>query len=336
MKLYPWQKALWGKLTATRERLSHALLLQGREGVGKFDFAALLAQSLLCENTAADQLACGNCQSCVWFAQGNHPDFRLVEPEEGDANTEDEGAAPRTTRKTQIAVDQVRELTEFLGLSSHRSGLRIVLLHPAEALNQASANALLKMLEEPPSGVLFMLVSHQPQRLLATIRSRCSKVDMPIPPRHDAVAWLDAQGIRNAAARLAYAGGAPLLATFPEEEASKQKTELQVLLCQGARIDPLAAGALCARSGMAAAVDMLQKWTYDLLSLRLAQQARYHEEPSKSLQDLAKAVDLAKLLDFQRKLDQARRHAQHPLNAELQLEGLMFQYMQLFSTTSGL
>lgn len=336
MKLYPWHKALWTRLAAARERLPHALLLQGRAGVGKLDFATLLSQSLLCQRPTPDLIACGSCQSCTWFEQGNHPDFRLLEPEDGDANLEEDGVIAKTVRKSQIAVDQVRQLGEFLGLSSHRSGLRIVLMHPAEALNQSSANALLKMLEEPPAGVLFVLVSHQPQRLLATIRSRCSKVDMPMPSRLDAVAWLNDQGVGNAALRLAYAGGAPLLATLQDEDDAKRKIELRSLLCRGGRIDPLAAVALCARSGVAGAIDMLQKWTYDLLAMRLAQYARYHEDCSKCLQDLAKTVDLAKLLDFQRKLDQARRHAEHPLNAELQLEGLIFQYMQMFVMTPQL
>jgi len=330
MKLYPWHQALFSRLMASRQRMPHALLLQGRAGIGKLDFATLLAQSLLCEQSAPGQLACGSCQSCGWFAQANHPDFRLLQPEEGDSGAEEEGAASKTAKKTQIAVDQVRELAEFLGLSSHRSGLHIVLLHPAEALNQASANALLKMLEEPPPSVLFLLVSHQPQRLLPTIRSRCSKLDMPLPPRQEAEAWLTAQGVGNAAMRLASTGGAPLLALQLDDEAARRQAELQRLLGQGGRMDPFAAGALCVRAGVAEAVDMLQKWVYDLFSQQLTGRNRYQAEPSNSLLQLAASTDTARLLDFQRKLDEARRLAQHPLNAELQLEGLMLQYTQLF------
>lgn len=333
MELYPWHLALWGKLGAMRQRMPHALLLQGRTGIGKLDFATLLAQSLLCEQPASDYHACGTCQSCSWFAQGNHPDFRLLQPEGDDVDAE-EGAAAKTVRKTQIAVDQVRELAEFIGLSSHRSGSRIVLLHPAEALNQASANALLKMLEEPPPGVLFLLVSHQSQRLLPTIRSRCGKLDMPLPSRQEAVAWLNTQGVNNATECLAYTGGSPLQALQLDTEDFRRYTELHALLGLGSRMDPFAAAALCLRTGLVEAVDMLQKWAYDLLLWRVSRQVRYREQPSKSLQDLANAVDLSKLLDYQRRLDEARRFAMHPLNAELQVEALMFQYTQLFTTAS--
>lgn len=337
MELYPWQFDLWQKVADIRPRMPHALLLQGRRGLGKLDFAMRLTQSLLCEQPLPDHAACGVCRSCNWFQQNNHPDFRLLEPEDVDNAADEESAATaKTSKKSQIAVDQVRELGDFLGLSSHRSGLRIILLHPAEALNQASANALLKMLEEPPSGVLFLLVTHQPQRLLPTIRSRCNVIDMPSPTRSVAETWLAAQGVKHAPQRLAYAGGAPLPAMQEEAGADKRLAELHAMLNRGAQMDPFAVAALCVRDGVAEVVNVLQKWVYDLLSVHLAGQLRYHVLQAESLQGLAKGVDLNKLLDFQRTLDEARRHAQHPLNADLQLESLLIQYTQVFSTTSRL
>lgn len=334
-ELYPWQSALWQKLADMRPRMPHAFLLQGRRGIGKLDFAMRLTQSLLCEQPLPDHAACGLCNSCNWFLQNNHPDFRLLEPEDVDHAADDESAAPaKSSKKSQIAVDQVRELGEFLGLSPHRAGLRIILLHPAETLNAASANALLKMLEEPPSGVLFLLVTHQPQRLLPTIRSRCNVIDMPSPSRSVAEAWLAARGVKHAPQRLAYAGGAPLPAMQEEDGAAKRLAELHAMLNQGAQMDPFAAAALCVRDGVAEVVNVLQKWVYDLLSVHLAGQLRYHLLQVESLQGLSKRVNLTKLLDFQRSLGEARRHAQHPLNADLQLESLLIQYTQVFSTTS--
>lgn len=318
-----------------RSRMPHALLLQGHRGIGKLHFAVRLSQSLLCEQPLPGHAACGVCQSCNWFQQDNHPDFRLLEPEDVESTADEESSAPaKTSKKSQIAVDQVRELGDFLGLSSHRSGLRIILMHPAEALNLASANALLKMLEEPPPAVLFLLVTHQPQRLLPTIRSRCNVIDMPLPARSMAETWLAAQGVQQASQRLAYAGGAPLTAVQEEAGADKRLAELHAMLNHGAQMDPFAAAALCVRDGVAEVVSVMQKWVYDLLSLHLAGQLRYHGLQAESLQGLAKRVDLAKLLDFQRTLDEARRHAQHPLNADLQLESLLIQYTQVFSTTS--
>jgi DNA polymerase-3 subunit delta' len=334
MKYYPWQMALSRKLGHMRSRLPHSLLLQGRGGIGKLDFAMAYAQSLLCEQPQADCVACGACQSCNWFSQNNHPDFRLLEPEEESVSDGSAAAPSKASKKLQISVDQVRELADFLTLSSHRAGLRIILLHPAEALNPSSANALLKMLEEPPPGVLFLLVTHQPQRLLPTIRSRCSKLAMPIPSHAEAEQWLQRQGVGNAAERLAYCGGAPLQALAMEDGSAKQQKELHALLEQGLGMDPYAATALCMRESLLQAVEMLQKWIYDLLSLRLTGTARYHPLLAAPLQALAERVDLPQLLDFQRVLNEARRLAQHPLNMELQTESLMFQYTQIFSKTS--
>ena len=337
MELYPLQLELWQKVNGMRARIPHALLLQGRRGIGKLDFAMRLTQSLLCEQPLSDHAPCGHCQSCNWFQQNNHPDFRLLEPDDVESSADEESSGPsKATKKTQIAVDQIRELGDFLGLSSHRSGLRIILLHPAEALNLASANALLKMLEEPPGDVLFLLVTHQPQRLLPTIRSRCNVIDMTAPARGAAEAWLTAQGVGSAGARLAYVGGAPLMALNDESGADKRLAELHAMLGRGAQMDPFAAAALCAREGVGETVSVLQKWVYDLLSVRLAGPLRYHVLQTESLQGLTKRVDLAKLLDYQRVLDVARKHAQHPLNADLQLESLLIQYTQVFTTNSRL
>jgi DNA polymerase III subunit delta' len=334
-ELYPWQSDLWQKLVGMRSRMPHALLLQGRRGTGKLNFAYCLTQSLLCEQVLSGHVACGVCQSCNWLLQNNHPDFRMLEPADAENGADDEPAtAAKGTKKSQIAVDQVRELGEFVGLSSHRAGLRIILLHPAETLNTASANALLKMLEEPPAGVLFLLVTHQPQRLLPTIRSRCNVIPMPTPRPPVAEAWLAKEGVADARARLAYAGGAPLLAMQTESGADLRLAELHALLHQGAHMDPFAATALCARDGVAAVVQVLQKWIYDVLSIHLTGQLRYHVAQLEPLQGLAKRVDLNRLLDFQRVLETACRHAQHPLNADLQLESLLIQYTQAFLATS--
>ncbi len=331
--IYPWQYDLWQRLREIRSRLPHALLLQGQPGIGKLKFANTLAQSLLCQQP--DHAPCGSCQSCNWFLQNSHPDFRLLEPLDADSGAEEDATAPaKSGKKSQIGVDQVRELGDFLGLSSHRAGLRIVLLHPAETLNTASANALLKMLEEPPSGVLFLLVTHQAQRLLPTVRSRCNHIDMPLPARKAAEAWLAEQGIKQASQRLAYAGGAPLLALADDAMSAARLGELHAYLLLGAKMDPFAATALCVKDGVAEVLNRLQKWVYDVLSVLLTGQLRYHNELLQPLQGLVKQVDLNKLLDLQRSLNDARRLAQHPLNADLQLESLLIQYTQAFSTRS--
>ena len=331
LSIYPWQHAVWTRLTESRDRLPHALLLRGRKGIGKFEFAGALANSLLCTSPTSNGYACGQCASCGWFAQGNHPDYRLLSPEQDVASDEDAPAPAKTGKKSQISVAQIRELGSFLELSSHSSdGLRIVLIHPAEALNPASANALLKVLEEPPKGVIFILVTHQPHRLLPTIMSRCNKIDMPVPERSDAIAWLEQQGVKDAAIRLDYAGGSPISAVADAEDSLQVLNSTWQMLSLGAKLDVFPLATLLASIGMETAIHAIQKWIYDLMACKQAGQVRYHSAQAGALQALSERVDLGLLLDFQRKLDQAKKTAAHPLNNELQLEALLLSYTRLF------
>lgn len=335
MSIYIWQTELWQKLVSIQDRLPHALLLRGQAGIGKLRFAQHLAQSLVCSNKDAQGHACETCASCNWFTQSHHPDYRLLTPDQESEN--EEVSTSPASKKSQISIVQIRELSNFLELTSHQSGgRRVVLIHPAEALNIASANALLKILEEPPSGVIFILVSHQPQRLLPTILSRCQKIDMPVPQEATALAWLDENDAKDAARHLAYAGGSPLLALQMASENNRQLEDLWQSLSLGPKLDPFTIAPLCAKQGMPAAIQALQKWVYDLIDCCLTGEIRYHERSRNALQALAKSVDLSLLLELQRKLDQAKKSATHPLNTELQLENLLLQYVQIFPTSSGL
>ena len=135
-ELYSWHKEIWQRWNGLRKRLPHAILLKGAKGTGKLDFALNLAQSLLCEQPNEEGQACENCPSCHWFQQDAHPDFRLLQP---DALAESEDGEERESGKKkpsrQISVDQVRTLADFSNLSAHQGGHRVVVIHPAEAMN---------------------------------------------------------------------------------------------------------------------------------------------------------------------------------------------------------
>src|SRR5690606_4245154 len=167
------QAALVGRLLGEGESLAHALLLAGSPGAGKRRTAEALAQGLLCETPRTGReggLACGACSGCRWFEAGNHPDFRLVSLLEKDGKL-----------AWEISIDQVRQLEDFAGLSAFRDGARVVLVDPAETLSVPAANALLKLLEEPGGRTWFLLVTHRPDSLPATVRSRCRRVAVPAP-----------------------------------------------------------------------------------------------------------------------------------------------------------
>src|SRR5689334_16771376 len=143
--IYSWHKTEFGSLLKRKAGLPHALLLRGPRGIGKLAFAESLATALLCEKPAQDGAPCGQCASCGWIGQGSHPDFRRLEPENLARGEEaEQGAEKKEKASTQISVDQARSLADFIHVSSHRGGSKVVLIHPAEALNVNAANALLK------------------------------------------------------------------------------------------------------------------------------------------------------------------------------------------------
>jgi DNA polymerase III subunit delta' len=333
MIMYSWQQAQWQHIMQQGKKMPHALLLRGRAGTGKQDFALTVAKAVLCAQATELQHACGSCPSCNWFAEGTHPDFMLIGPE--DAENADEGLTStpkkKTAKKTQISVAKIRQLLDYLTLSSHQvNGYRVIIISPADMLNGASANALLKVLEEPPANTLFLLVTSQPQRLLATITSRCQAVDMPLPSKSEALAWLTQQQVKNAENNLDLAGGAPLLALQIAEE-GETGTNLLKNLAQGAKLDPFACAPLFLSLGMERALETLQKWIFDIQSYKLASSLRYHAQQANALQALAKSVNLRLLLNFQDKLIEAKKTANHPLSNEAQLENILLQYVQLFN-----
>lgn len=312
-----------------KKRMPHAVLLQGRAGTGKLQFAEALAASLLCETPMQGGEACGQCPSCNWLEQGNHPDFRLITPE--DKVETDADGTEKNKKRNYILVDQVRAIADMVGLSSHRQGSRVVLLSPAEALNLESSNALLKMLEEPPPGMIFLLVSHQPQRLLPTLRSRCHKVTMPMPVRNEVITWLSEQGVADPDFCLAQAGGSPLSALEANESLRRDDIEgLARQLAEAEKLDVFSMASGLAKFGMSNAVTMLQKWVYDMMSARFYDVVRYFPGRAAALKKLGRHADLSRMLDYQHQLLEARAQANHPLNAELQLEALLLKYAQLF------
>lgn len=214
MRIANLHSGTWAALQAQRERPAHAILLGGRAGLLKTELAIEYAASLLCEAPQSSH-ACGVCAACNWFAQGNHPDFRLIRPD-AEASAEDGEAKPAEKGKPsrEIRIEQVRALGDFLNTSTHRSGYRVIVVAPAEAMNRHTANALLKSLEEPRPGTVFLLVSDVPDLLLPTIRSRCRQIQIPPPRREKALEFLAARGTPRSDYWLSRAGGAPGLAMF--------------------------------------------------------------------------------------------------------------------------
>src|SRR3990170_2879074 len=330
--LYSWLETPLSQLAETRARLPHALLVRGREGVGQFELAMAFAQFLFCEKPAPGGRACGRCSACIWFGQGNHPDFRLLQPESMAADEEGETNADSKKKSDQIRIEQVRDLQRFLAVGTHRGGLRVVILHPADAMNVSTQNAVLKSLEEPPPDTLFLVVTSFAHRLLPTIRSRCQDIAVPIPDRDQAVRWLEDQGIENPESLLALAGGAPLSAIRLSESEPARRSLIEQL--SEPRFDRVAVTEHCLGAEPGEVVAWLQRWVYDLLSLRLTGRLRYHLADEQGVRATAARCDPSRAATLLRKLAKARSFAQHPLNPRLFFEDLLIQYHDLIADGS--
>lgn len=328
--ILPWHRAALTELLARRETLPHAMLVYGRQGIGKIEFARAMAQSLLCESPESG-IACGKCPACGWFREGNHPDFRELLPESMSDDDIDTDApvdpeAKEKKKSKEIKIEQIRDIAAFMTLTTHRAGFRVLLVHPAEAMNPAAANALLKTLEEPPPHTVILLVTDRIGRLLATIRSRCQRLMVPSPDEATALQWLKAQGIADAPTALAQAGGAPLDAIAFADNNYQAERIAFVRVLSDSNADYLAAAQAFEKADPVSVITWLQTWVSDLVLSRFTGDVRHHRDQKVALSRIATRVNLPALFRYESQLRQARRSINHPLNARLLLEQLLISY----------
>lgn len=340
-KYYEWHDSAWRQLWAPSTGLPHAILLTGPEGIGKGAFALAAAARLLCENPN-DNVACGQCSSCHWLAGGNHPDFRHVFPE-ADAEPGDQPEESEKKKASrQILIDQIRALESFVFVGGHRNGARVVVVEPAEAMNVPAENSLLKILEEPPASVYFILVSSQWRRLLPTIRSRCQTLKLGRPSLAEASGWLVAQGDKEAAELLPLMGGAPLLALSERERGrgGALSTLLSSLAEPGRDTLALAArweSILQTKNDngltMEYLVGAVQKWIFDLAQHKIAGRTRYlHGQLGAAIGVLGKKATASGLIRCYNETIKMRALASHPLNPRLYLEDMAERYLRALAS----
>ena len=255
--LPPWCRPQWEVLAARAAdgTLPHALLLCGPSALGKRALTEAFVRARLCEAPRAGN-ACGNCRACKLLAAGTHPDRMCVIFEVNEKSGK---------LRKEIVVDQIRTLSARLAMASQRGGWQVAVIDPAEAMNMAAQNALLKTLEEPTEGSLIVLVADQPWRLSATIRSRCQRLDFTVPSREHALAWLASRGVESGEAVLAAAGGNPGQAWLLAEQGGmprRQEVARDLLALAAGRADARAIG---------------RAWADDEPAQRLEQAARLIE-----------------------------------------------------------
>ena len=158
-QVYPWQKNVWDALTGRFPKMGHGLLFYGKKGCGKDAFAQYFLTWILCQNRQLKNQPCGECGSCQWLKSDTHPNYVHITTDEENKK-----------QNAKIKIDKIRDLQPFVQQTV--DGWRVVVIEPAEALNTASANALLKTLEEPGDRTVIILLAEHYLKLPATIRSR--------------------------------------------------------------------------------------------------------------------------------------------------------------------
>lgn len=304
----PWHQAQWNLLSARflAGRAPHALLIAGPPESGKALFVEAVAGSLLCRTPGT---VCGQCDQCRLLQAGTHPDLHNVTLEESK----------------QIKIEQIRDLIEWANQTSQQGGKKICVISPADKLNNQSANALLKSLEEPPAGTLICLVTDQPNRLLPTLRSRCQRIELQPPSLDEARAWLAEQVAEGTDLDLLLeiSGGLPLRAVSTidaEYLALRQEVSKKIVQVLSGESSPILMAAEFTKAPNDKVLEILYLVISDAIRLSMAgQTAVRNADLLSDITQCASQSSLASRFELLDRVNQAKRALSGTTNANAQM-----------------
>jgi DNA polymerase-3 subunit delta' len=315
------------------ERVPHALLLSGPQGVGKSLLALRLAQVLNCEVGGEDP--CRACRACRRIERGNHPDVRVAGMASQAAGLKPEEAA----RQKELKIDTVREWQGDITLRPYEGRRRVFILHDAERLTEAASNAMLKTLEEPPQHATIILVAHTAGDLLPTIVSRCQALKLrPVPRGHVAQALGERWNLAAGDAELlaAWSGGrigwALRMVEQPDELADRQaqlddlaalagKPAVELLRWAEERAKEYRSGD---QTAVLAQIELWQSWWRDvLLTAAGCPEAVTHVDRRDDLRRAAGRYRLEEIHGCIRRIGMAARQIRENVNPQLALENAL-------------
>jgi DNA polymerase-3 subunit delta' len=317
-----------------------ATLLHGSRGTGLWESLLEAGAGLLCEAPGRALVpwqarACGVCAGCHLVRAGTHPDLRVVVPaalaaelglgmEDGGEGAQRQAQAAPAAGGREIGIEQVRALIDWAQGTSHRGGPKVAVVHPLDAMAAPAANALLKVLEEPPASLCFLTGTHQLDRVLLTLRSRCRLRAWARPEPQVALAELQRRGQADAQAVLQWSRRA----VFDADPARGLEWTRRL-------VRQLAAGRVTQLDGVtpAQALESLQKLTLDLVRVRSGLAPSYLAELDAPLRRLAGQGDTGAWLQWWQRLAQAARTPDFPVHAGLAVQAWVVELQQL--CTSG-
>jgi DNA polymerase III subunit delta' len=331
-----WPAWLDTPLAAGLASRAHALLVHAPGALGQFELALALARAWLCESPQPQGRACGHCASCRLMTARAHADFHLLVPEalreplgwgRGGDGEGAEASPSKAKPSRDIRVQELRAAIDWSQKTAARSGAKVLVIHPAEAMNNVTANALLKTLEEPPGRLRIVLTANDPEALLPTVRSRCQRLAIAMPDATSARAWLESRGVEQADVLLAATGGQPQAALAFHEEGIDAGVwaSLPRAVRHGQGTAALAAWPL------PRVVEALHKLCHDLAAMQGGGTPRYFASAALA-PAMQPAPALRALLAWQRELLAAARHDEHPWHAPLRVEALVAQAAALWHT----
>ena len=323
MMILPWHTKQWEIFQASllNNKMAHAYLLIGVPGLGKSEFAINMARFLLCKT----ENSCEQCQSCLLFKSQTHPDYKFITPE---------------AESKVIKISQIRELNEFVVQTSQIAKYKVICILPAEAMNKAAANALLKTLEEPARNTIIILVSGQASKLPATVRSRCQLIKFNLPPENLSLSWLSQKlPTDQTPVLLKLAYGAPLKALEiyqSVEFASRAKWFNDWQEWQSGKLSFSNFVSGWQQQPLEVLLNNLLSWLIDLLQLQITCNKQFviNIDFIDSLSQLSRELDTKALVKYIGYLQEKNNllQGQISINPQLLLEEVLIKWLAVIRT----
>ncbi len=317
MSLYPWQEKAWIELNQGNAKQHHAYLFIGPLGSGLERFANIFATSLICQNLTDTKQACGKCQDCQWILS-EHPNLKVVN------NDDEEGTSKN------ISIESIRNLKKFFELSSHSiGGNKVILINNAESLTLNAANALLKILEEPPENSYLILTTENISSLLPTIVSRCVMFKTPVPSIQAAESFLKMEGFENLCYQLPLFSNLPL-DVIAHQSDSKLLTAMINEFEKGKDFELMAIESKWLAEDFTETISLLQKWLYDIFLFKMTTKFHFFESKKENIKKLSDAADISKLLNLLKSVNKIKLISNKPINKDISFDNLMVEYRNVF------